>query len=151
MDNRPGAITKILSMNDTGETGGHQAGILVPKGGNVLNFFPYLGCEEKNPRVTMYFADETGKEWKLNFIYYNNKFFDEKGTRNEYRLTGMTAYFRENGLKAGDTVTLIHGLNGTDLIRYKRNTDANLKLTTMEDGQVKKRLVLGSNWKVIDC
>lgn len=151
MDNRPVAITKILSMNDTGETGGHQAGILIPKGGEVLKFFPDLGCEEKNPRCAMYFSDEVGKEWKLKFIYYNNKFFDEKGTRNEYRLTGMTAYFRENGLKAGDTVTLLHGADGTDLIRYKRNTDVNIRLTTTDDGQVKKRLVLGSNWKVIDC
>lgn len=151
MENRPGAITKVLSMNDTGETGGHQAGILIPKVGEVLRFFPDLGCEEKNPRVAMYFTDEAGKEWKLNFIYYNNKFFDVKGTRNEYRLTGMTAYFRENGLKAGDTVTLIHGTEGTDLIRYKRSENANIKMVTTESGQSKKRLVLGSNWKVIDC
>lgn len=151
MDHRPVAITKVLSMNDAGETGGHQAGILVPKGGEVLKFFPDLGCEEKNPRVAMYFTDEAGKEWKLNFIYYNNKFFDEKGTRNEYRLTGLTAYFRENGLKAGDTVTLLHGADSTDLIRYKRSINTNIKLIKTEDGQVKKRLVLGSNWKVIDC
>lgn len=151
MNNEPGAITKVLSMNDTGETGGHQAGILIPKGGEVLKFFPDLGCEEKNPRVAMYFTDEAGKEWKLNFIYYNNKFFDKNGTRNEYRLTGMTAYFRENGLKAGDTVTLIHGSDGTDYIQYKRRTNVNIKLSIAEDGQIKKRLVLGSNWKVIDC
>ena len=151
MNNEPGAITKVLSMNDTGETGGHQAGILIPKGGEVLKFFPDLGCEEKNPRVAMYFTDEAGKEWKLNFIYYNNKFFDKNGTRNEYRLTGMTAYFRENGLKAGDTVTLIHGDDGTDYIQYKRRMNVNIKLSVTEDGQIKKRLVLGSNWKVIDC
>lgn len=151
MDNRPVAIIKVLSMNDVGETGGHQAGILVPKGGEVLKFFPDLGCKEKNPRVAMYFMDEGGKEWKLNFIYYNNKFFDEKGTRNEYRLTGMTAYFRENCLKAGDTVTLMHGSDGMDLIRYKRNENVNIKMTAAEGGQVRKRLVLGNNWKVIDC
>ena len=40
---KPTAITKILSMNDTGETGGHQAGILVPKGGDVLRFFNNIG------------------------------------------------------------------------------------------------------------
>lgn len=151
MKNRPVAITKILSMNDTGETGGHQAGILIPKNGEVLNFFPDLGCTEKNPRVAIYFMDEAGKEWKLNFIYYNNKFFDEKGTRNEYRLTGMTAYFRENGLHAGDTVTLIHGKDGMELIRYKRNRSINVGLSSTEDGTLKRRLVLGSNWKIIDC
>ena len=151
MNDNPSAITKVLSMNDTGETGGHQAGILVPKGGEVLRFFPDLGCVEKNPRVAMYFTDEAGKVWKLNFIYYNNKFFDQKGTRNEYRLTGMTAYFRENGLKAGDTVTLIHGSDGIDYIQYKRNMNVNVKLSVDESGKTKKRLVLGTNWKVIDC
>ncbi|MEY8524876.1 EcoRII N-terminal effector-binding domain-containing protein [Lachnospiraceae bacterium 38-10] len=150
MDKKPCVITKVLSMNDVGETGGHQAGILVPKGGDVLKFFPDLGCEEKNPRVVMYFTDDAGKEWKLSFIYYNNKFFDERGTRNEYRLTGMTAYFRENGLKAGDTVSLIHGADGIDMIRYRRNKKTDIKVTVTKDGQLKKRLVLGSNWKVID-
>ena len=148
---RPAAITKVLSMNDTGETGGHQAGILVPKGGDVLRFFPDLGNEEKNPRTSMYFRDESGKTWKLNFIYYNNRFFDEKGTRNEYRLTGMTAFFRQNSLKAGDSITLVHLPDGTDEIRYKRNSSPNIKVTTTENGQVKKRLVLSTDWKVIEC
>ena len=68
MNNRPSAITKVLSMNDTGETGGHQAGILVPKGSEVLSFFPDLGNDEKNPRVSLYFFDEAGQRWKFNFI-----------------------------------------------------------------------------------
>ncbi len=150
MINGPAAITKILSLNDTGETGGHQAGILVPKGGDVLRFFPDLGNSEKNPRVAMYFVDEAGKTWKLNFIYYNNKFFDARGTRNEYRLTGMTAFFRENGLKAGDTITLIHHPDGTDRIQYRRSIAPKVKVMESADGQVKKRLIIGSDWKVID-
>lgn len=150
MNDRPAAITKVLSMNDTGETGGHQAGICVPKGGDVLRFFPDLGNEEKNPRASMYFEDGTGKTWKMNFIYYNNKFFDPKGTRNEYRLTGMTAFFRENSLKAGDTITLIHDPDGTDKIEYKRNLSPTVKTIEAADGKVKKRLVIGSDWKVID-
>ena len=137
-------------MNDTGETGGHQAGILVPKGGEVLKFFPDLGNEEKNPRAAMYFRDEAGKTWKLMFIYYNNKFFDEKGTRNEYRLTGMTGYFRENGLKAGDEITLVHLPDGTDEIRYKRSTRLVLKESVSEYGTVRKRLVIGTDWKVVN-
>ena len=151
MDNRPKAITKTLSLNDSGETGGHQAGICVPKGGDVLRFFPDLGNEEKNPRVSLYFTDPSGKEWKFNFIYYNNKFFDPKGTRNEYRLTGMTAFFRENGLKAGDDITLIHNDDDTYAIHYKRQNKSNVKVITTEDGKEKKRLVLGSDWKVIEC
>ena len=151
MNNRPTAITKVLSLNDTGETGGHQAGILVPKNSEVLTFFPDLGCDEKNPRVTMYFSDEAGKIWKLNFIYYNNKFFDAKGTRNEYRLTGMTAYFRVKGLKAGDSITLTHLPDGSDIIRYQRADAPKIEITTDANGKVKKKLTLGTNWRVIDC
>ena len=151
MNGRPNAITKVLSMNDTGETGGHQAGICVPKNGDVLKFFPDLGCSEKNPRVSMYFTDDSGKVWKMNFIYYNNKFFDSKGTRNEYRLTGMTAFFRENGLRAGDSISLIHGDDGTDHIRYQRAVMVELEVITDENGITKNRLKLGSDWRVIYC
>lgn len=151
MSERPTAITKVLSLNDTGETGGHQAGICVPKNGDVLRFFPDLGCSEKNPRVSMYFLDEGGKTWKMNFIYYNNKFFDVRGTRNEYRLTGMTAFFRENGLKAGDSISLIHQDDGTDLIRYSRAKAVELEVATDEHGNTRKKLKLGSDWRVIDC
>ena len=152
MNDRPVAITKVLSMNDTGETGGHQAGILVPKGGEILKFFPDLGNKEKNPRVVMYFLDDSGKTWKLNFIYYNNKFFDSKGTRNEYRLTGMTAFFRENDLHAGDSITLKHLADGTDHISYGRFIMPTIKKMETDDGQTKKRLVIGgTDWKVIDC
>ncbi|WP_444659089.1 EcoRII N-terminal effector-binding domain-containing protein [Caproiciproducens sp. R2] len=146
MSNRPKSITKNLSLNDTGETGGHQAGMLIPKGGDVLRFFPTLGKDEKNPRTSMYFYDENGKAWKLNFIYYNGKFYG--GTRNEYRLTGMTAFFRENGLKAGDTITLTHE-NDNDVICYKRQAQPVVKEIHNEKGQINKRIVLGSSWKVI--
>ena len=151
MSDRPIAITKVLSPNDTGETGGHQAGILVPKGGEVLGFFPDLGNEEKNPRTAMYFIDDAGKTWKLNFIYYNNKFFDPKGTRNEYRLTGMTAFFRENRLRAGDSITLAHRSDGTDKISYQRSTEPTVKTVESNDGSTRKRLVIGTEWKVINC
>ena len=150
MSNKPNAISKVLSPNDTGETGGHQAGICVPKGGEVLEFFPDLGNTEKNPRATLFFTDESGKEWKFCFIYYNNKFFDAKGTRNEYRLTGMTAYFREHGLKAGDTITLSHQQDGIDIIRYKRNIAPVVTESVEADGTKHRKLTIGSNWMVID-
>lgn len=151
MNNRPKAITKTLSQNDTGETGGHQAGICVPKSGDVLKFFPDIGNEEKNPRVSLYFVDSSGKEWKFNFIYYNNKFFDPEGTRNEYRLTGMTAFLRENNLKAGDEITLIHKEDDTYFIQYKRRVNYNMKVIKTENGEEKKRLMIGCDWKIIEC
>ena len=97
-------ISKVLSANDTGETGAHQAGILVPKEPHLLSFFPELDPEQYNPRVHLRFIDEGGTFWELAFIYYNNALFG--GTRNEYRLTRMTKYIRQAGLIAGDELTL---------------------------------------------
>jgi hypothetical protein len=133
-------------MNDSGETGGHQAGMLIPKRKEILNFFPKLDSSQKNPRVALYFNDNSGKIWKMNFIYYNNRFFG--GTRNEYRLTGMTAYFRESNLKAGDEVILTRE-NNQLIIDYKRE---NVPVTqeVIADEQKKTILVLGDGWKVID-
>ena len=33
-------VEKILSANDCGLTGGHQAGALIPKEDRILGFFP---------------------------------------------------------------------------------------------------------------
>ena len=85
-------ISKKLSANDVGMNGNHQAGILIPKNREILSFFPYLGENEKNPRVNLKFTDPYGKDWIFSFIYYNNKFFG--GTRNEFRLTRMTTFLR---------------------------------------------------------
>jgi len=146
MNNQSMSISKQLSMNDSGETGGHQAGILIPKSEEILNFFPKLDNSQKNPRVTMYFTDKSGKTWKLNFIYYNNRFFG--GTRNEYRLTGMTAYLRESNLKAGDDVILTRSNNQLSIDCRRENAPATQELIT--DGQKRTVLVLGGGWKVID-
>jgi hypothetical protein len=146
MNTETKSISKQLSMNDSGETGGHQAGMLIPKSPEILEFFPKLDSSQKNPRAAMYFTDESGRTWKLNFIYYNNRFFG--GTRNEYRLTGMTAYFRESNLKAGDEVTLTRSNNQLSIC-YKRANAPSVTEAT-KDGQKKTILVLGGGWKVID-
>ena len=136
---RPKSISKVLSSNDTGETGGHQAGILIPKGGEVLEFFPVLNGEEKNPRTYLYFVDDVNKRWKFNFIYYNNKFFG--GTRNEYRLTGMTAYIRQNDLKTGDTIILSRDDNDILYIRCERQKHGSSNMP---------KLVISGTWKVVN-
>ncbi len=134
------AISKILSSNDTGETGGHQAGILVPKNPAILKFFPYLGNEEKNPRSILSFFDETGKRWDFAFIYYNNIRFG--GTRNEYRLTRMTPFIRQNNLKAGDEIILkIDGGSGRLSISIRR-----FQSPGRNTGEP---LHLGNTWKII--
>ena len=131
------AIEKTLSKNDTGETGGHQAGILVPKDPDILGFFPQLEAKIKNPRVPLDLLDDTGREWTFMFIYYNGKFFG--GTRNEYRVTGMTAYLREFNLKAGDKVVL------------RRESPRTLRITFKRAGDHHGVLKLSPTWKVIDA
>jgi signal transduction histidine kinase len=93
---------KVLSLNDTGETGAHVAGLLVPKAD--LAFFPPLSQDEKNPRAVILATDQNGRPWTLNFIHYNNERFG--GTRDEYRLTGLTGFFAANDLHAGDVIVL---------------------------------------------
>jgi len=96
-------FTKPLTANDTGESGAHQAGIHIPKGENeLIAFLPELDASQKNPDAWISCRDELGKDWAFRYIYYNNKFHDAEGTRDEYRLTHMTKYFREAGAKEGD-------------------------------------------------
>ena len=144
------AISKVLSANDAGETGGHQAGICIPKGSDALLFFPNLGNSEKNPRKTIIFEDDWGQKWRFNFIYYNNKFHSPTGTRNEYRLTGLTRFFRENRLTAGDVIFLIHESYETYSIKYKKNGLGASSSLQLENGLVKTKITLSETWRVID-
>lgn len=133
------AVEKELSGNDTGETGGHQAGMLIPKSGEVFRFFPVLPQDIKNPRAVIDLVDETGKIWSFNYIYYNNRFFG--GTRNEYRLTGMTEFIRAFNLKTGDTIILEKASERLRRIRYRR------KHQPAEGGPLKIGL---AGWRVVD-
>lgn len=117
-----------------------MAGIHVPKKEEVLSFFPALEKTVLNPRCIMTFLDEEGLFWQFAFIYYNNKFYG--GTRNEYRLTGMTSFFRQNNLKSGDTVFLVENEEGSRTISFSRKQ--NLRVAT--DGVLK----LKSIWQVVD-
>lgn len=102
------SYAKLLSANDTGATGGHQAGILVPKTDvELLAFFPPLDPDIKNPDFWIWCQDEFGKAWKFRFVYYNNKFHDPNGTRNEYRITWMTEYLRLNSAREGDSIVFV--------------------------------------------
>ena len=117
-------IEKKLSENDLGRTGSHQAGILIPKDDKLLNFFPTLDSQKYNPRQTITFTDDTEREWKFNFIYYNNKLFG--GTRNEYRLTGMTKYSKEAILDPGDYI--VFGFeNQSYTVSHRKNNQAMIK------------------------
>ncbi len=128
-------IEKILSANDVGATGAHQAGICIPKKDDILSFFPKLDPSIKNPRAVIIFQDNSGQCWKFNFIYYNNKFFN--GTRNEYRLTGMTNFFRMKNLKVNDKILLSKKNINDHFIDYEKPNNSS-------------KLKLSNNWKIID-
>jgi hypothetical protein len=136
---RPECITKELSANDTGITGTHQAGILVPKDPFILGFFPTLDKAKKNPRHAIIFHETSGECWEFRFIYYNNKFFG--GTRNEYRLTCMTEYLRNHNLKPGDELILSRERDSRYVVNFKR------KNAPVLNGD---KLRLGSSWKVLN-
>ena len=129
-------ISKILSSNDIGLTGAHQAGILIPKRGDILSFFPVLDRQQKNPRYLLTFMDDDNQRWEFSFIYYNNALFG--GTRNEYRLTRMTKYIKKNNLKVGDEVLLSNEGSGIKRISFKRTQK-------QETGKLR----LSTEWKVI--
>lgn len=131
-------ITKTLSANDTGETGGHQAGILVPKTTDILSYFPKLDEGIKNPRCDLKVTDANGEVWTFRFIYYNNRFFG--GTRNEFRITGMTDFIRRHNLKAGDELRFLRTGPKAYFVSSSRR-----RAVSAHD-QV---LVLGKTWKLI--
>ena len=131
----------MLSANDTGETGGHQAGMLIPRDRRLLDFFPPLDIRQLNPRCHLMFEDTAGTRWELAFIYYNNRIFG--GTRDEYRLTRMTRFIRENSLSPGDEVILGHSSDDRWSITVRRASAPELKSNA---GFVLK---LGSGWKVV--
>jgi len=73
---------KFISANDSGETGGHQSGIYIPKNSIKLIFDKaYQKGSNKDRKATIRWQGESGFETESRFIYYG------KGTRNEYRIT----------------------------------------------------------------
>lgn len=74
------AYCKFLSANDTGLTGGHQAGIYISKPSSSILFNePVTTKENKEKWVKVKWQDDF--ETNTRFIYYG------QGTRDEYRIT----------------------------------------------------------------
>ena len=76
------AFCKFLSANDTGLTGGHQAGIYIPKPAVPILFDRY-GEKGSNMDRWVKIRWQDGAETDTRFIYYGT------GTRNEYRITNF--------------------------------------------------------------
>lgn len=77
---------KFLSANDTGKTGGHQAGIYIPKS-SVKILFSEAGKKGENKDKWVKIKWQNDFETETRFIYYG------KGTRNEYRITNFGRNF----------------------------------------------------------
>ena len=136
----PRTIRKTLSPNDAGETGGHQAGILIPRDRRILSFFPELNAYELNPRSHIAFEDSAGSVWEFAFIHYNNRRFG--GTRDEYRLTRMTRYIQQAALASGDEIILQRDEDSYS-IRHQFADPAKSSLK----GSV---LTLSGGWRIIE-
>lgn len=132
-------VYKRLTKNDLGLTGGHQGGICIPFKIARFGFFPALNAREYNPRadVTM---DYGGKIFHFTYIYYNSRLHNS-GTRNEYRLSGMTKFFRENNCLEGDLL-VFHLCGGKYSIDIKHQNLNNEKKVFDLD----KPLVIYSDW-----
>lgn len=119
---------KELTANDTGETNSHQAGIHVPKGQkDLLSFLPELDPSVKNPDAWLVATDDAGIEWRFRYVYYNNKYHSDRGTRDEYRITHMTKALRALGARAGDTLS-ISGTPRSGRIRIKTKPSDEAKM-----------------------
>jgi len=138
-------FSKVLSANDVGTTGAHQAGILVPKtNSELLTFLPFLDPSIKNPDAWIEVIDENGIERKFRFVYYNNKIHESEGTRNEYRITHMTNYFRDVNAKEDDVFEISKEINSA---RYTiRVIDKNNEISVVEDNEVSVRIKIRTSW-----
>jgi len=76
------AYCKFLSANDTGLTGGHQAGIYISKP-SIPILFDEPGEKGHNKERWVKVKWQDGSETDTRFIYYG------QGTRNEYRITNF--------------------------------------------------------------
>ena len=76
------SFCRFLTANDTGLTGGHQAGIYIAKTG-VEILFDEPGVKGENKDKWAQITWQDGTQTESRFIYYG------QGTRNEYRITNF--------------------------------------------------------------
>jgi len=122
------SAVKTLSENDLGVNKSHQSGFLVPHSLIEIGLFEALSKSELNPRMQLHFTDIIqGVVDRPILIYYNNRFFG--GTRNEYRITGISRFFKDNGLKPGDAILITRKSEKEFEIGIQRNETRPKNLT----------------------
>lgn len=133
---------KILSKNDLGITGSHQAGFLIPKDLAKSGFFPFLNPMEKNPRIKIPFMFED-KKYFFSYIHYNTKPLG-LGTRDEFRITGLSKFYRESNCLEGDILRFeIDTFSQSYRLSVVHKIEMNYK--THED-LISKTLVIHAGW-----
>ena len=137
-------FSKILSANDVGTTGAHQAGIYIPKSQvELLSILPSLDGLMKNPDAWVECLDENKELHNFRFIYYNNKYHDEGGTRDEYRITRMTRYFKQAFACEGDSFQISKCEKTLHYLIKILKTEKNNVIDVEEDGV---RIRIKSGW-----
>lgn len=140
-------LFKVLSRNDTGETGGHQSGISIPKSVAGSSVFPHLGTETLNPRVTVTFYDERNIAWTFQYIYYNDLHFGKPRhqAHDEFRLTCVKDFIIEYNVRSGCQIWF--GIDENNVRRIGYIPDS----ASVEDEAPKGTVVLklSNKWKSI--
>ena len=139
-------LYKTLSRNDTGETKSHQSGISIPASVAHSGIFPELGTDKLNPRITITFTDENGRDWTFQYIYYNDAFFGKpaRQSHNEHRLTCVKDYIAENAIHSGDQIWFGIDEHNERYIGFKKEANANI---TEVDGTTV--IKLSANWHYV--
>ena len=144
-------IYKTLSRNDTGETHSHQSGISIPKEIANTSVFPKLGTERLNPREEITFYDDTNTQWKFQYIYYNDLYFgkERRKAHDEYRLTCVTKYIKQNSIKSGDTIWFSIDDNDVRRIGFERQVE-NEEEVEIKEKTVSNVIKLSNGWRYIE-
>ena len=95
------SFCKFISANDAGTTGGHQAGLYIPKKAYRL-IFDTPGVKGQNLERFAELVWFDGETTNCCFKYYGT------GTRNEYRITRLGKSFNEN-----DLFVIVKGVGST--------------------------------------
>lgn len=132
-------VFKILSKNDTGETGSHQSGMSIPKAVMERNIFPKLGTDVLNPRTTIEFFEDDNTKWVFQFIYYNDVFFGKPRNKahNEYRLTCIGELIKKHNIKSGDEIWFYVDELGKRRVGFLKHQDSNANTITTKSTQEK--------------
>lgn len=140
-------VSKKLTANDLGITGGRQSGVTVSKKTAAIDFFPRLNPKEFNPRQTLQAIDfHTRDMLELEYIYYNGKLHDKELTRDEYRLTKTDKFLHRHRAVVGD---ILHIEQEIDLFwlsidRIVAGVAQDEELPTFTEKQIDKSWSTGS-------